>query len=172
MLIVEGSDCVGKTTFCHKLVKALREHGPWMYRHFDPPPSLWKFPQSYFEHMSQHIVQDRFHMSEIVYSKILSRSTRLTDNAYRLIDAQHRQLGGVTVILTSDEKVIRDNYSIEELYALKTALEANQLFHTYAQYSNMDCDFTWNTHIEYPNDDFLKQVLKLYLERQELCDVC
>jgi len=169
MLIVEGSDCVGKTTFCHKLIKALEDHGPWIYQHLDPPPPLWHFPKSYFPIMSQHIIQDRFHMSEIVYSEAREMEPRLSWNDYRTIDAIHRCLGGVTVVLTANAQVIEHNYSSNELYSLETALKVDRLFRHHIDNPQVDCDFHWNSHGFYPDQEFLERVLMLYLERQEIC---
>jgi len=80
MLILEGADQLGKTTLANKLLKELHKRGyPYVYRHFTRLPDCWKYPMSYLAHVSEPVVQDRFHMSEIVYTYMRNEPTK----AYR-----------------------------------------------------------------------------------------
>ena len=116
MLVVEGSDGVGKTVFCHALLKELESRGPWIYSHFGLLPITWRYPSSYFPHMSKYLVQDRFHMSEIVYRKARGEPQELSSFAYSIVDAKLCLLGGLTVILVADEQVIHYTFNPEETY--------------------------------------------------------
>lgn len=161
MLIVEGSDRVGKTTLCQKLVKYLGNSGPWMYRHFGPLPPGWTHPWDYFPAMSRHVVQDRFHLSEWAY-RTAEGDTKLTFSSemYRLVDARLRLLGSVTVVITADAKIIRQRSGNS------TAITANILFMNVPKY--YDVDFCYHGEKVSDDDAFIEKVLKLYRERQEL----
>lgn len=161
MLIVEGADRVGKTTLCRKLVDRLNQHGPWMYRHFGPLPKSWVHPWDYFPCMGQHVVQDRFHLSEWVYRQAEDQTNPdLTFEKYRLVDAKLRLLGSVTVVLTANRKIIIDRGGNER------AVMADGLFRTLSM--AIDVDICHNVNLIQLSDDdwFVDKILKIYLERQ------
>lgn len=162
MLIIEGADRVGKTTLCHKLVEALAPAGPWMYRHFGPLPESWYHPWDYFPHMSRHVVQDRFHLSEWVYRRAEGQTNpNLTFEKYRLVDAQLRLLGGVTVVITASQKIITDRGGDQR------AVIANRLFSGLPRFTDIDFHYHVNKH---DNDysGLIYDVLKKYSQRQNL----
>lgn len=162
MLIIEGADRVGKTTLCHKLIERLAPTGPWMYRHFGPLPESWMHPWDYFPHMSRYVVQDRFHLSEWVYRRAEGQANPdLTSEKYRLIDAQLRLLGSVTVVITASAKII------DERGGDRRAMTANRIFSSLPRF--IDIDFHYHVN-EYNNDysGLIDDVLKKYSQRQNL----
>lgn len=174
MLIVEGSDGVGKTTFCHKLLERLQKEGPWIYSHLSKPPPSWQHPASYYPRMSTFIVQDRFHMSDLAYRHARSDPQALSPFAYSLVDARLRQLGGMTVVLTADDETIRKNYKSDDMHDVEVHYAANEAFcdltrraEKFREYS-IDWDYRWplpSIQIVYPNDFFVDNVVREYLRR-------
>lgn len=164
MLIVEGTDGIGKTTFCHKLVKRLQKQGPWIYSHFTKLPKIWSFPDSYKPHVRRFIVQDRFHMSEIVYRLARQESRMLSEEAYRQIDAWCGLVGVYTVILTADSATIKRGNHSKQMHSLTIAQRANDLF---AEMPKHLFDKGWCTQNGlYPPDEFIDLIADEYLERQ------
>lgn len=180
MLIVEGSDGVGKTTFCHKLLKKLQREGPWIYAHLNKPPSFWMHPASYFPRMSSFIVQDRFHMSDLAYRHARLDPQLLSPFAYSLVDARLRQLGGLTVVLTAPKGTIKANYKGNgDMHEVEVHYRANQAFKSLMDRTGqtdgvfvnycVDWDYCWDTSLftgeEYPTDAFVEKVVREYLSR-------
>lgn len=175
MLIVEGSDGVGKTTFCHKLLEKLQKEGPWIYSHLSKPPPSWQHPASYYPRMSTFIVQDRFHMSDLAYRHARLDPQALSPFAYSLVDAKLRQLGGMTVVLRADDETIKANYRGDgDMHDVKIHYAADRAFirlmertGPFVDYS-IDWDFCWPTMYSkgvYPDDDFVDTVVRAYLRR-------
>lgn len=137
MLIIEGTDLVGKTTLAELLVKRLstREDmrlsvsGPYQYAWFDKLPPTWDYFFSYLPAMRRFVVQDRFHMSEIVYREARGEPAKLYPETYRMLDGKLRLLGAFTVVVTADPDIIRNNFGTrEEMHGLDVILRANELF--------------------------------------------
>ncbi len=181
MLIVEGTDLVGKTTLCHALTAELAKDWPCTYAWFGRLPETWNYYWCYLLRMSRWVIQDRFHMSEIVYRKARDEHQRLYPQTYRLLDAQARLLGSVTVVVLSTDALIRAEYDVrrdEETHTLQQILHANRLFAGLAEghgalhneYGPVDCDFVHvaGERAGWPgsNVEFIKKVTTLYVERQ------
>jgi len=96
MLIIEGPDGAGKTTFARRLLERLPEH---VYGHFGPLPSKWDYWRSYLPFIARNVVMDRFHLSEIVYREAHDEPQNLDPFAYKLLDAKVRLVGGYTVVI-------------------------------------------------------------------------
>ena len=176
MLIVEGTDGVGKTTLCQRLVKELEVHGPWIYSHFGKLPSTWDYPWSYIPRISQYVVQDRFHMSEIAYRVARGEEQQLHPEAYRLVDAYLRMSGSCTVVITQSPSTLKrlwkedsNGVTIEQAHLANVEfmnLISNQItMHKYT----VDFDIWWTPHddITYPaeDDNFVRNILTRYLRR-------
>jgi hypothetical protein len=148
LIICDGADLVGKTTFCKNLLETeyCQDNG-MVYSHLSRLPIGWQFPQSYVERACRNVVQDRFHMSEPVYAKVREEETKLTPELYRMVDARLRFLGAVNVVIVaSQEKTICDRWREDEMYDLRSIIHANTLFKTMA----------WPPHSVYrPDVDFV-----------------
>ncbi len=70
MIIVEGSDHVGKTTFCKKLVKEMG--GLAFYRHMSKPTDDFDYFGDYLSQLRSGDVYDRFHYGAYVYGAMLN----------------------------------------------------------------------------------------------------
>lgn len=181
MLIIDGTDLVGKTTLQQKLVSCLASYGPWISAHFTRLPVGWKHPVSYFPRMSRYIVQDRFHMSELAYAFACGRETDLTAFGYNQVDAKLRQLGGFTVVITASDEFLESQWAPhnrDEMYDLTTIKRANEAFGKLASNDwkdyNIDCDL--NIHVqkgsEFPSSrrDVVDRIIERYMERQDQLD--
>jgi hypothetical protein len=78
MLILEGSDCLGKTTFANLLVKtaAQDERYPIYYAHM-----TFDFCYHYKERITKLAVQDRFHIGGIIW-----HHNMITQNTLEIIE--------------------------------------------------------------------------------------
>jgi hypothetical protein len=198
MLIIEGPDMIGKTTLCKKLLKELNTtyNMPHIYAHFSKLPKAWDFFWDYIQRMSRNIVQDRFHLSEIVYAHVCryrEGGTPLYPEKYRLIDAHLRTLGGVTVVLSAEaewmEGQLHEKFHVrEEMFKADQIMEVNRVFHMlgdgtqpeefqwnyFEDGSGIDIDFHYvmDNHMDYPaeNEEFVKAVINKYVQRQTLLD--
>ena len=122
MLIVEGTDLVGKTTLCRQLVETLNALGrPHTYSWLGLLPRGWDYHWDYVARMVNPVVQDRFYLSEAAYGVAARREPRLGTRELDLLDAELRVRGGFTVLLLAHDEVL------EELYARKTQPELFEL---------------------------------------------
>lgn len=127
MLIIEGSDLVGKTTLCNTILKH-DAFSRYIYAHFTKLPHRFDRLWGYVDRMSRFIVQDRFHVSEPVYAEVRGEVTELTRERYRVVDAYLRLMGGYIVVVTADEDLIRSRWRDGEMYSIDKVLKANRLF--------------------------------------------
>ncbi len=135
MIIVEGSDLVGKTTFCEALLKDHRlARMGYMYSHLSRPPEQgFDGCQAYMGMAWENFVQDRFHLSEPIYSKVRGeeKSPTTSPEKFRLVDAHLRLMGVLTVVITATDELISSRFKeneSREMYGLAKILHANRLY--------------------------------------------
>lgn len=126
MLIVEGADLAGKTTLCQQLLKSLPDH---VYSHYTRLPDghdgFWHYVQS----ASKYHVQDRFHLSEVVYARVRGEETNL-NLWYDLLDGLLKwHFQAFTVLLIPTDRSIAERWREGEMYEKHKVLEANHIFH-------------------------------------------
>ena len=175
MLIIEGTDQLGKTTLCKKLLKELPNH---IFASFTRLPPRFNYLTDYMHRASTRVVQDRFHMSEIAYAYARGESsTVLSPERYRLVDAYLRlNACSFTVILYTFEDLSKRWKIRDEMYSVNVASKANEVFKQIAQRGHFkygdrlyapDVDITINLRDGYVGDDFIEQIL---VEYQMRCD--
>lgn len=134
MLIIEGSDKLGKTTLAHAIVKEAnsRRKYPALYGHFTKLPDTWDAESDYRRYVSPWTVMDRFHMSDPVYRAMDRGRTSMTQKAYKEIDQMVKKLGGFTVLMTCPEDELRRRWketeSRDEMYDVDKAVTVNALY--------------------------------------------
>lgn len=171
MLIIEGSDAVGKTTLCHELVAKLPRH---MYSHLSRPAPKFNKYWDYVDRMNQYLVQDRYHLSEIVYAEMRGDKTDLTPEVYRLVDARARLIPAFTVVVVADSELIESRWKHtedEQMYSLQQSLEVNLMFDKLDQYFpkfeiDVDMKIICNHRTPYPTT-FIKEICERYVKRFE-----
>ena len=191
MLIVEGSDCVGKTTLCNELIKQLNGRGyPVIPQHFGLLPSNWNYYDDYLPFMNTRTAMDRFIMSEVVYGHVIRNGTKLTPELYRRLDAHLRLQGSVTVVVTADDDWLRRQLrakiaSRQEAFNIDQIVAVNHAFRDLVSHYrdddgcpdwvagyDPDCDFVY--HINGTNEmpssaiEFVEAVVAKFIERQEV----
>lgn len=177
MLIFEGPDLAGKTTAAHRALQRLPRH---MYRHFGLLPAGFDYFHDYEVHSGHYFVQDRFHMSEVVYGSVCRGRTPLTPNLYRMVDGMLALKGVMTVIICfEDTNLLKDRYSArKEQFDLGACLAVNSAYfdieNTFDEYDmNYDFFVTLNQDEPFISDSKLDVILDAYIEReQELLNVC
>lgn len=174
MLIVEGPDGVGKTTLCEKLLAVLPTH---VYAHFTRLPPGFDHPWDYLARTSRRVVQDRFHLSEPAYAEARGDADRLllTPELYRLVDARLRQLGGVTVLLTADDALVRSRWDASQMFDVGRTLLASRAYRRLLAGQtpyrpDLDLHYHLTTERPYVTDDQVDEVLGLYRRRQSALD--
>lgn len=183
MIIVEGTDLVGKTTFCRKLLEhpSLKGAAYW-YHHMGRPPKGFDECQGYMDLAYMNSVQDRFHMGAPVYSKVRGdEESPCTPEKYRLVDAHLRMMGSITVIILSDEDTIRTRYAMlgsNELYSADQVVLANEIYKGivstggYMEYwTNRIYKMDWDIAVtpnpgDYPNQKDVQNTISIYMKRQ------
>lgn len=176
MLIVEGTDLLGKTELCHGLIECLNKTGPdvpYEYAHSGLPPDDWDYYWSYVKRIKPNIVQDRFHLSEITYGNVARKKTRITDDTLRLVQGNLRLCGAYTVVLTSDDTYIKHMYERrkqEEMFSLDIILAVNHSFQNMLDESyRYDIDYSIDVSKmrAYDIRDMPNQIVDYYLKRQK-----
>lgn len=178
MIMIEGGDLVGKSTFTNKLLKHPALKAYW-YRHLSKPPVGSDACLAYFDLSMHKSVYDRFHMSEPVYCAVRGETAcKLTPEKYRLVDAHLRMLGALTVVIscTDDDKIAERHAerAEDEMYTPEMSVLANKMFreigdsgqfHFFGVTYTMDLDI----HISVANfatDAHVDSVVNAYLQRQ------
>lgn len=130
MLILEGPDHVGKTTFAKLLVSFAVDAGiPAYYAHMTRPPKGFDFYSHYVDRMSAFAVQDRFHLGARVY-----HSNELPDERLRMLNARLTLMGSMTVVMFQDNEAeyecrLREQPKIEgEMFPIARLMEVNRIF--------------------------------------------
>lgn len=95
MLILEGADNLGKTTAAMKLLDMVTPH-PVYYNHMSKPNENFNFCSHYKDMMSYFAIQDRFHLSGIVYQNVIDK------DSLNLIESWLGVFGTYTVVFYAD----------------------------------------------------------------------
>ena len=134
MIIVEGSDLVGKTTLCKVLCAKLNELGwPHVYQHLSRLPASWAADPvaNYRRLASPYVVRDRFHMSEPLYAATRGEHPMISPRGYEQVDRSLAAYCAFTIVVTADPELIRARYEARrqlEMYALDTILQVNESY--------------------------------------------
>lgn len=173
MIIIEGTDLLGKTTLCRELVKRLASEG-YIYAHLTRLPPGWDYYWDYVARMSRRVVQDRFHDSELAYSHARGEGetgTLLWGVRYDLVDARFRLLGGMKFVVTATQEVLSRRYEAhgDDMYKIDVISRANEWF-----FENTN-RFDYHHHItevdEYPSQtELVDKFVREYLDRQSTLD--
>jgi len=173
MIIVEGTDLLGKTTLCHALVEHLNQEMPHIYQHFSKLPECFDWAAHYFPFMTRFVVMDRFYMSRQAYGRVFENQYVLSDEEYRILDAALRLVGGFTVVCLSNEKTIRERHAAmspdrSEMYDVDGICKVNAQFADIVHGTMWDYDFDYV--ITSPQEgwpaDHVKEIVEQYLDRQ------
>lgn len=110
LIIVEGCDGAGKSTFVESLAAELGGE----VRHFGPPKQ-WAVSeyeltlQDYKPGSGHHIICDRFHVGELIYGPIYRDKSELAEVGYMHVQGWLRRLGAVMVYLDPPLAQVQQN---------------------------------------------------------------
>ena len=161
MLIIEGADCVGKTTLARKMAGELK----LLYQHLGPMPEGWE-ETDYIRLGCQKVVYDRFHVSDVVYSKVLNRAPCI-ENPRFLHAALQVRFAAFTVIIAAEPELISLRFrEADQMYNEETVLKCNELF---AKCAAHYADYVIRTSVTnpYPDENDIKAIVKGWTAKQE-----
>lgn len=170
MLVVEGTDLLGKTTLCNKLVKRLNDEyrALFTYQHLGRLPAHWHSVWSYVDKMTRYCVQDRFHDSELAYAQARGDRPIIDNDAYRLVEAHLALRAGLKVaIVCDDESLLRRRHRElgDDMYGIDVIERAN------AWFLNNQRRFEHVIHVnedsEWAQKEDEDRILELYIARQD-----
>lgn len=180
MIIIEGGDMVGKTRVCEELGRQ-HELSSYWYRHQTKPPPGTDFFGCYVDMAMRCGIFDRFHMSEVAYATIRGEDPGVTPFKYWLVDGHLRSLGAFTVVLVSDDELMRQRLQQlqdrEEMYDEQQIMDVNRAFRRmvdggFLGYENLDCDVVYELTIEKPyvTDEDVRSITQMYCQKQSLLE--
>lgn len=115
LVIVEGPDCVGKSTLVENIGDHLRRYrqGSVTVLHRGPPAAHpldeYELPlAAYRPSTENHVICDRWHIGELVYPSILGRATQLTAPVLRHIELFLQARAALVVFVDASPERLRD----------------------------------------------------------------
>lgn len=159
MIIIEGTDGVGKTTLARELQKQLR----CAYVHYGLLPEWW-CKEAYVSRLLEHSVYDRYHWSEAAYSEVVGRRPVVVANDCREIDRTIRRVIGkrayTSVLLITRNSSYFDN-RIDSMYDMDVVRSVNNWFDEHEH----DFDLVYDVTHRYPD---AQEIARLHLQRERL----
>jgi thymidylate kinase len=99
MLIIEGSDCLGKTTLANSILKRVQELGEAAtIRHLGRPDATFDFYTDYFSMIEPTVIQDRFHLGALAY-----HDNVMTADHLRIIEGWIFSGGSLVILLYCED---------------------------------------------------------------------
>lgn len=177
MIIIEGADQVGKTTFANALARRMSRElyaneGLYdrVYRHLSRPPADFDHFNGYVERVGPH-VWDRFHLGAIAYGKLLGHGGCGTPKQMLWVQKYLRWQGAIVIILHADRWWLKEHLdrTRDEMYTHDLILDVNDIFRMLSKNANhgeLYCDFEHDvTDGKFPDDKMLEQVMEAWRER-------
>ena len=171
MLILEGSDCLGKTTFAKTLLKVADNVGryPTFYSHMSRPNSKFDFFKDYRDMMSIYAIQDRFHIGGIVWHDAIDK------HALSIIEGWLHSIGSMTILFyASDEAWYRKKIEEDDrgnMLSLDCMDRANGVYGMMAEgcyelHPKIDYFFDIKDNW-YPTEEDAEKIIKEWFDRLE-----
>lgn len=174
MLVIEGSDCLGKTTLAKKIVRKVSEKGfpvvySWMTR---PNEQLFDFFLDYKKMLNPCAVMDRFHLGGLAY-----HTDKISLQKLQIINAWIRSIGGIIIVFyAADEEWYEQRIREDErgnLLSWPIMCNGNVFFKDYAR--KKDCDYSFNVlplsnsmnNPMFVSDFDIDEIVEEWLERRQ-----
>jgi len=145
MLLVEGADYTGKTTFCRALTERLQSRGfPHTPQHLSKPGPDFDYYRDYLALLSPAHVWDRFHLSGVAYRRHDDHPCSLSPLKFQLVEAEFRRRCGFTVILwcTNGELArrvaSRESQPGDTIHPLERIVHVNDTFEEMVEEGKVD----------------------------------
>lgn len=180
MLIIEGSDNLGKTTAAKRLVELAAQRAkqvkdgqddvyPVRYQHMSRPNHAFNFFTDYQDMVCKYAVQDRFHLGGLVWHKDV-----INPHSLRIIEGWLHCLGSIVVVFVcSNEEWYKDRLVSSqrvEMFDVSVLVQANRAFQHLASgqhFCKPIIEFVVDVSgpDKFPNDTKLNTILDAWFER-------
>lgn len=182
MLIIEGSDNLGKTTLANEiLIQANRLYKGlnFSYKHMSRPGEDFDFFHDYYRMIKSSkvtTVQDRFHLGGLVWHE-----NKITAASLRVIEGWIRANYGLVVILYTDNhsgyRKMLEVDNREQMFGVHKMCQANIEYATMAQGNSLykvQCDIAVPVEIKdgrphYNTEEVAEKIVKEWRETLDLC---
>lgn len=145
MLVIEGPDGVGKTTFAMKCLNAAyKSLMPTLkrmpqYCHFGKMPDWWQYYTDYVPFAAApYLIADRFILSELVYGSALRSGPKISSFCWDRLHALMTVSGSLTVVLSIETELLEERLSNKQdenttgvQYDLQQILKVNDGYQSY-----------------------------------------
>jgi len=173
MLIIEGSDCLGKTTLANSILKRIQELGEVAtIRHLGRPDATFDFYTDYFPMIEPSVIQDRFHLGALAY-----HDNVMTANQLRIIEGWIYSHGGFIILMYAGNfqkyKIRIKNDPRGNLLKVPILEEANKRFYELVHYNKkVIIDFSWDLYDskgeeQYMNQYLINELTEKWLQRRK-----
>lgn len=145
MLVIEGSDCLGKTILAKKIVDKMMERGyPTIYSHMSRPnEQIFDFFWDYKKMINPCAVMDRFMLGGLAY-----HHDKISKQQLLIINAWIRSVGGMIVVLyAANEEWYRKRLENDErgnMLTIDKMCAGNNFFKKFSTKGGMDSDYAFN----------------------------
>jgi thymidylate kinase len=175
MIIIEGPDLAGKSTFAKAIAKKLELE----YCHLDKPGPDFHGFLGYMDLIDPEKVWDRFHISEPVYAHHANRPVIMSPDQCQFVQALLKCVGCFTVIIEVGETLQRARWREGEMYDLDTNIAVARdykdisttfmgAYHSRGKQWNFDVDRKFKAEYVQENfDECVDFVISEWVKRQE-----
>lgn len=163
LIVVEGTDRVGKTSLCESLYDTLG--GEVM--HFGAPQSTdpnaeYQFPLAdYTPGFGEHVWIDRHYLGELVWAPFFDRKPIVDEHSAWVIEQHLMSLGAVMVFARRDEREL-EAASVDEP-TVGRAVEAQRSFEREVKNSELRSGLSWRY---YTHGDQLSRLIEIARKRE------
>lgn len=170
MIIVEGTDLVGKTTLCEALIKMLNAADyPHVYQHLSKLPVSFDRVKGYLPLCNKDMVYDRFHLSRQAYGRACQNQEVLSHAEQWWLEGYMRMHCSFTVLVVATDEFITQQYTSkdrDEMYNLNDILAVNHEYHDLKSHADV---VIHASAMNWPSD-MAGNIADLYLSRREEVD--
>lgn len=175
MLIIEGSDCLGKSTLAKKIVRKVSAMGvsvvySWMTR---PNEELFDFFHAYKDMMNPCAVQDRFHFGGMAY-----HVNKIPPMNLQIINSWIHSIGGMIVVLYAHDREwyrrLLENDDRGSILPIDAMCKGNDWFNVWKDKAGADYTFNilpsvWDPSNKTPNyvkDHDVDELISEWIKRR------
>lgn len=178
MLIIEGSDNLGKTTLAKKIVRRVSGMGipvvySWMTR---PNEQIFDFFKDYKKMINPCAVQDRFHLGGLAY-----HNDKIPLHRLQIINSWIRSVGGLIVVLyANDEKWYEKHIQADKrksILSIEEMCAGNHFFKNYAKSGDLDFSnnilplFCQQSTPYFVSDSNVEELIEEWTRRRQLLEI-
>jgi len=123
MIVIEGTDLVGKTVLAEKLAEKLG----FMYYHLKEPLQLSGYV-NLIKELGPNVIFDRLHLSRTAYGKAVKNQKVLHPVGMKVVDDYITVNSGLVIVILGSEKDIRKYWRKDEMYSIENVLRTNHQY--------------------------------------------